>query len=207
MFPLLPPPPLSPSFFFRARWRIMAEKPKESMWSGRSWRRREARQSHPFLAFLCFFYSSIHLFIHHHCITPVLFPTHGLPWFSSVLSWHVASECIMCWFIAKLRRHTSAVAEINPSDPVVMRLQVVWGFFVCIFLSRECLCVCCHGTVITLPPLKMGSCAPFWQCCAGPGAWLCAMLMVSLRARRKMRVRETRDKWSREQMNSEMCTY
>ena len=36
MLPLLPPPPLSPSFFSRARWRIMAEKPKESRWSRRS---------------------------------------------------------------------------------------------------------------------------------------------------------------------------
>lgn len=104
-------------------------------------KKERACRSHPFLASLCFFYSSVHLFIHHHCITPVLFPTHGLPWFSSVLSWHVTSECMMCWFIAKLPRHTPVVAEINPSDPVVMRLQVVC-FFSCVFSCLVSVCVC-----------------------------------------------------------------
>ena len=137
----LHPPCLPPSFpeLAEESW---LRNPKKAGGAEEAQKERACR-SHPFLASLCFFYSSVHLFIHHHCITPVLFPTHGLPWFSSVLSWHVTSECMMCWFIAKLRRHTPAVAEINPSDPVVMRLQV--GCFCCVYFLvswvRVCVCV------------------------------------------------------------------
>lgn len=205
----LPPTPFLPPLFFRAHWQITAEKPKES-WSRR---RSEGEESMSNLSVsrlpLSFSYSSIHLFIRHHWITPILFPTHRPSWFLSVLSWHVTPECMMCWFIVKLHWHTPAVAEINPSDPVEMRLQVVC-LCVCV-----CVCVLVHGsgwlsrhdTLIMLPLLKMGSCAPFWQYMWGPGAWLCAVLMVSLRERRKTRVKEMRNKWNGRQMNSLVCMH
>lgn len=141
---------------------------------------------------LCFSYSSINLFMYHHWITIMLFHTRHLSLFLSVLSWHVTSECMMCWFIVKLHRHSTTMAEINPSDSVAMRLQVV-----CVVAEKA---VSCHDTIITIPPLKMGSCAPFWQYISGPGAWLCTMFMVLLGERRK--IKEMRDRWSGGQMNN-----
>lgn len=188
MFPLLPPPPLSPSFFFRARWRIMALKPKESMWSRRS--EEGESMSEPSISRLPLFLLFIRPFIY----PPSLYNPRPLSHSRSSLVF----KCIIltCHF----RVYDVLIyCQVAPAHPCRCWNKSQWSggdetagcvfFFVCIFLSRECLCVCCHGTLIMLPPLKMGSCAPFWQCCAGPGAWLCAMLMVSLRARRKTRVR------------------
>lgn len=113
---------------------------------------------------------------------PPTFPLIILLGFLSILSWFVTPECMMCWFIAKLCRHTPAIAKINPSDLVLMKQPLVCLCVSCVRV-RWWTSIFCHSTLIMHPRLKMGSCAPFWQSRAGPRAWLCAVLMISLRDR------------------------
>lgn len=115
--------------------------PKKAGPGGEEVKKERDHQIRPCLASLC--PSPIHPSIYLSTITeyhPPPLPTHHPSWFLSVLSWHVTPECMMCWFIDRLHRHTPAIAEINPSDPVVMRLQVV-----CLCVLCMCACGCGSG--------------------------------------------------------------
>lgn len=192
---LFPLPYHTPPPFSRALWRIMVEKVKK-------WRRSEGRVHVKSVLFLLFVFASL-------SIDPSInlaisinkkIKTHPT-WFLSVLSWLVTPACTMCWFTVTLCQHIPAVCEINPSDPVVMKLQV------CIV----CVCVVVNGCLLS-QHANNGSttgngvvCTLLTMLCR-PKGLLCTVCMVSLRGRSERRVKEMRDKWIGGQMNTEACT-
>lgn len=172
----LPHPPFSPPFLLQSLltnhgWETQSKHQQQQQQEEKKWRRRERVTSIPS--------SLAHLLL----IRPFIYPSSQkkkhCPVSVSLSS--MIFECII-WTCHSRLYDVLIYCQIASAYPCCHWNKSQWsrcdGTAGCVSLCLVCACrrttVSRHGTIITLPPLKMGSCAPFWQRSAGPGAWLCA---------------------------------